>query len=748
MKKKTMMYFIKKTLVTFVLMITVLLLIGCGKKEYTISYQLNGGNCEQLITVYRAGEAVELPIPELSNYTFLGWYSNGVLFNEFTEGNLELEAKWIHDLEMFDENYFVYDGTVKKMVIDVTLPDIYEVSYKNNENTNVGKYYVMATLKDKTGKVVKTLKNTMIIDVPKNEEFAKEMDDLLIEMFEGDQLSVNFFFKDYSLYGIEHSEAKLSHFDMSTYEEDVIENEEFIKKLKAYDVDTLNLEQKDCLEYILYLFENSSKYTEEMNYMTNGYLGSYLGYQANLPLELAEYKFYTEQDVIDFLGYLEDAPAAFKTYFDFTVAQAEKGYGMTDTVISNVVSQCEKFVEIKETNYLIDIFNDKVDAVDFLSDDKKAEYKVRAKELIQGSLTDAYKYIQDNLPTLKGKATNTGGLARFGEEGKKLYEIMLQGELGFKDLTGDQAIEYIEGKLIKYYDLMNAVERDAQTKGGSIYLTFSNVTEGNIKYSTYKYDELLGYYKEAADKFVPPLKTQPEISINYVPKSLEENFSPACYFVSPLDVKNKESIYLNGAYTDDYNYVFITMAHEGYPGHLYQYSYAKELDIHNIRKVIRNSGYTEGWATYMEINAYDFAVGFDTEGHQLAVEYMKYSDIFWGLINVRIDLGIHYEGWTIKQLVNYMNDFFGYPSSAGYQASNLRPAFNQMVEIPTNVSKYFYAFSLLNDMREKAVEELGDSYNEVLFNKCLLDYGALHLEMLQEKVDEFIADQKALASLQ
>ena len=99
-----------------------------------------------------------------------------------------------------------------------------------------------------------------------------------------------------------------------------------------------------------------------MNYMTNGYLGSYLGYQCNLPLELAEYKFRNEDDVKDWISLCNSTETAFKTYITFTEKQAEKGYAMPDFVIDNVVSQCEEFVNIKETNYLIDIFNDKVDA--------------------------------------------------------------------------------------------------------------------------------------------------------------------------------------------------------------------------------------------------------------------------------------------------------------------------------------------------------------------------------------------------
>ena len=712
--------------------------------EYTIEYDLDGGSCKGLVEKYESGQEIKLPIPKRTNYTFLGWYQDETLITVAKNADLKLKAKWINDAEFFRDNYFTYDGTEKVMELGVELPDFYQVEYQDNKNTNVGKYYSLAKLKDQEGNVVKTIKNIMVIDIVKNEEFEELMDQLLIDMFSGDQLSINFFFKDYSLYGLEHAEAKLARADMTGFAESLEENEEFINELKSFDVNTLSIEQKDCLEFALYLFENSNKYTEEMNYMTNGYLGSYLGYQANLPLELSEYKFYTEQDVIDFLGYLADAPDAFKSYYDFTVKQAEKGYGMINVAIDNVISQCEKFVEIKEENYLIDIFNDKVDLCDFLDDAKKEEYKAKAKELIQGPLTDAYAYIQENLPALKDKAIHQGGLAQFGDEGKELYEIMLQGELGYKDLTGDEAIEYIEEKLEFYYDKLNNYGERVNNLSTVDYRAFFNVYQGVKQYSNYKYEELLGYFQSVADKFVPSLNTQPEISINYVPKSLEENFSPACYFVSPLDVKNKESIYLNGKYTTDYNYVFTTMAHEGYPGHLYQYCYAKELDIHDVRKVIRNSGYTEGWATYMEFNALDFATNIYSKGEKLAVQYIEASDILNGLLSVRFDLAIHYEGMTLTELTMWMNDFF---DDGTYTDADLVDSYNQLVEIPTNSVQYFYAHALILDMYDEAKEELGDSFNEVAFNKCLLDYGALPLEMVEAKVDEFIADQKILNGL-
>ena len=97
-----------------------------------------------------------------------------------------------------------------------------------------------------------------------------------------------------------------------------------------------------------------------MGYMSNGYLGSYLGYQANLPLDLAEYKFRNEQDIIDFLEYMEFSLPSFQSYYQFSVKQNEYGYGLSDTAIDNVVSQCEKFVAEQENHYLIEIFKERL----------------------------------------------------------------------------------------------------------------------------------------------------------------------------------------------------------------------------------------------------------------------------------------------------------------------------------------------------------------------------------------------------
>ena len=637
----------------------------------------------------------------------------------------------------------IADGNAHQLeLVGDELPEGYTVTYNQNSFTEVGKYYVTGTIKDDKGQAYQTVYGILTIDSPKNEEFETFTEELLVAIFEEDQMSINFFFNDPSKYGLEHYEATISEAYMGDYEEGLKDIYNILEEMEKFDQATLSSEQKDTYEIVYRYFEYMTNITENMNYMTNGYLGSYLGYQCNLPLELAEYKFRNEDDVKDWISLCNSTEAAFKTYITFTEKQAEMGYAMPDFVIDNVVSQCEEFVNIKETNYLIDIFNDKVDETTFLTAEEKTAYKELAKAAIQGPLTNAYQYIAETLPSLKGKSTVYGGLGAFGEEGKAYYDLMLQNVLGYQDITGQDAITYLEKKLRGVNANLNRIITQwnslATTSSAEYYRFYSAVVDGTPYFSELAPEELLAIFEEKAKELVPDLNMDINTTVKLVPESLQDNFSPAAYFVSPLDETKNESIYLNPKYLEDKNYIFTTLAHEGYPGHLYQRVYSKGLGLNPLRLVIRNSGYTEGWATYVELKAYDFVDNYASEGLQLALEYLKCNDIYNGLINVRLDLAINYEGQTLKEFTATLNDLVGDPDA--YTTATAKPIYEQLIETPTNSAEYFFAWCKMDDMHSRAVTALGDLFNEVEFNTVLLSLSSAPLDMYEEVIDEYIKD--------
>lgn len=83
--------------------------------------------------------------------------------------------------------------------------------------------------------------------------------------------------------------------------------------------------------------------------------------------------------------------------------------------------------------------------------------------------------------------------------------------------------------------------------------------------------------------------------MKYVDKSLEEHISPAFYLTTPLDAYQDNVIYLNGNAKYDLTKAFTTIAHEGYPGHLYQNCFYQSQNPLPVRSVVNIGGYTEGW---------------------------------------------------------------------------------------------------------------------------------------------------------
>ena len=360
-----------------------------------------------------------------------------------------------------------------------------------------------------------------------------------------------------------------------------------------------------------------------------------------------------------------------------------------------------------------------------------------AKAAIVGNMTDAYQYLADNLPNLKDKATIDGGLAQYGEEGLAYYEIQMENVLGVEDFDSEEAMKFLERKVNSVYNEIMDVISNAQRLSSNEYNKFVAAATGmGPNYSNYTFDELIEYFEEVSKQLVPELDEMPEITIKNVPDSLVDSFSPAAYFVSPIDETRFESIYLNPRYTSDYNYIFTTLAHEGYPGHLYQNVYTKSLDINDVRKVIRCKGYMEGWATYVEQEAYYFATNYTSQAQRYALQYNELNNAYGLFINALCDLAIHYKGYNLEEFAAYLSKVLGYE----YSTSDAEPIYQQLAEIPTNMSMYAISYAILDELNNLAEDKLGELFDEVAFNKVILDSGAAPFDMVIENVYEYIND--------
>lgn len=611
--------------------------------------------------------------------------------------------------------------------------------------------------------MVKRLKNTFLIIIicicsllfcgceVMEEVFDYELDpstfdgytnELLITLVGGDELTCNYYFADREKYGLDYYEPKLPTPSVTSVTGLAAINLIF-GQVKNYDYDKLNEDQKMTYNILVNLIDGINAETTEMSYLDNNYLGSYLGYQAQLPLLLTEYNFRTKRDIENYLKYLKLIPETFETYYNFEVEKAEKGYGMPDFVIAKVKNQCTNFISgiDNQSTFMFNVVKNKINECDFLTQMEKVDYIALNKSYIEDYVKKGYQFIESNIDSLKGKAKNNEGLAGFytaeGDDiGKQYYELMFKDAVGY-DISCEDAITYVENKMTEYLDDYIAVNKQINANQ-SIASQLDLILDNKVFFMDKTPEEQLELYKTLILDDFPSLSVEPTIVVNYIDESMQENFSPAAYMTSPIDEITTESIYLNPAdiylfddnknKTDtlDYNYLYNTLAHEGLPGHLYQTAYFKSLDVNPIRKVLKNSGYVEGWATYTENYVYKYLKGkFDP----LIIKYMIANTNFTSAFYSRLDLGIHYEGWSLEETYNFMKTYLNIGDM-----ESIRPAYEQLVEIPTNYQKYMFTYLKFADMYEKVSEHLGDEFNAKDYHKTILDCGPAPLKYVEDVV--------------
>lgn len=567
-------------------------------------------------------------------------------------------------------------------------------------------------------------------------------------LFNGDELSCNYYFKESENFGLSHYEPSLPTPGSSSALSKIVLNLYF-GQIKSYDYNKLSFDQKMTYNIIVNLLDNINKQSPEMSYMSNDYLGSYLGYQAQLPLLLMRYNLRNELDVINYFKFLDLIPATFKNYVDYEIKKANAGYGMPDFVIEKVIGQCESFLKDinsdENLHFMIESMNERLDQLSFLTIEQKENYKEINVQKVRGPMAEGYAYIRDNLVSLKGKATNNMGLAYYvtsdGQEiGKEYYQYLFNKTTGYDD-TIEEAISYIDSKL-KEFEKELIVYRNYALENPSFYENVQNVQLMNDSI-----ENQIAYYQKAIDGYYPAITSDIKINVDFVAKAMEDYFSPAAYMISPIDEYENEFIYLNRSsiYIDvldtetgelksvlDYNYLFTTLAHEGIPGHLYQNVYFKSQDANIIRKTIRSSGYLEGWAVYSEHFVYELLKNDPNNTiDEMVINYLMFNDDFSGAINSRVDMGIHYEGWTIDQTYEFLSKYYN------LTYDKVKTIFERLVEVPTNSQTYYYTYFKICDLRKMVEETQGENFDLLEFHTILLNCGPVPLKYVDSYLKEY-----------
>ncbi len=561
-------------------------------------------------------------------------------------------------------------------------------------------------------------------------DFGEYTDRLFATIIGNDELTIHYLFKDKEALGIKETSLSLPTPGSSSALGRLIINLYF-GPMANYNYDELDFDQKMTYNVILNLLDRINEKVGDMVYLDNNYLGSYLGYQAQLPILFAEYRFDCLDDVYNYFGLLELVPETFEEYYNYEVKKSEAGYGMPDFVIDKVIDQCHEFIASGENHFLITTFPSRLDTLN-LPDEQRAELIEQNKSKVLNDVCSGYRYIEENLGNLKGQATNNLGLYHYRhlqddgtyyELGQEYYKYLFKQATGYED-DMEEAIAYMQNhldQLVAEIRSLQAEDEEIKEKAAAVVLMDDTPAEQ------------MEYYKTLLPGHFPVIEHWPTINIKDVDPSMEDHFSPAAYISSAIDDYSQESIFLNQKKINgDYNYLYTTLGHEGIPGHMYQNIYFKTQDVNKIRKVLKSSGYQEGWATYVELYMYNFVTGVDEN----VISYLKDYDILNGVLTARLDMGIHYEGWDQAQTKEYLERYFG-----SYTDERIQKIYEQLVEVPTNSQTYFYTYFKIQDMYDRTKLALGESFDPTEFHQVILDCGPVPLRFVEVVVDEYISSK-------
>lgn len=547
-------------------------------------------------------------------------------------------------------------------------------------------------------------------------QFKEFIDQLFIDEVSSDTISLHYTLKNPSAYGLGDMEPKMYSIDMSTIEQDEQEIKDTLAQLAKFKYELLTSEQQ--------LIYKMLKSYMELNLSSSGleYYGTYLdtisGVQSNMPINFSEYKFCVEKDVTDYLALMNQFPTFFTQVLDYEQARIDKGLGLSDKTLNEAVTQCEQFISVLgDDNIMITTFGDRLDELG-IDETKRADYVAQNRKAFDEKIVPAYKDMITRLKSFLGKGKNKGGLSNF-EQGKAYYEFL---------------VAYYTGSSKTVMEMMNLLDRDYNGIYKSLLkvyesdpLAYNYFYDTGLTYSTNDPTEQLDYLINAISTDYPALNNA-SFKIKYVHKSLESVMSPAFYMIPPIDAYNDNVIYINRGSTDT-SAQFSTLAHEGYPGHLYQTVYFNSTNPHPIRNVITFDGYVEGWATYAELDSYNM-YHFDKYASGLAS--MGQITTKLGLnVSCRIDIGVNYQSWTVDKVASYLRE-------KGLDGSIAQDIFDSVVNSPATYLKYYIGYLEISALRSNAQQKLGDKFNAKDFHTALLNVGPCQFQFVSEAIDAYI----------
>ena len=553
-------------------------------------------------------------------------------------------------------------------------------------------------------------------------EASKKLHELDEEIFkEGktDIISMVFDVEDPEKLGMEWPEAGINPWSPDDEGKAHEFNLHVIETLNDIDWDSLELEDQILYDTMLRDYQLSEE-MYGMDYYTSS-LNSLTGENMELPIIFATMGFDDQADVERYLTMLNDVKPYYESAFEYEKLRAEQGKSRPDEILDDLIKSLKTIYENHDGNYMYTTFDERINAMD-LDDATKKDLIARNKEILDNSFFPAYEELAKNMETLRGTAKTSGKLCEM-DGGKEFYEKYFQLRSG-TNLTIAEAKKQLE-------DIVQQEYMDFYAKLYQLSPEQMNqVMEGTTNITTGSFESDIEFCKEAIKTDFPDIGDV-KYTVYHVPKELSENLSPAAYMTTPVDDFNKNVLMIN-EYSDGLGDMLTTVAHEAFPGHLFEAVY----HMQNMKSYYQKGGttaYKEGWSTYSENYIMKLTTDFDIDVYNCMNVYMELLNYH---MQAYIDICVHYDGWSRDDVVKYANTYF---PGAGEEVAGF--FYNRVLEIPCYVTPYCFGNLNCTKIIEDAFAQYGSQYSASEIHAAYLDMGPGSFDILAKYMPQFVEKQ-------
>lgn len=482
-----------------------------------------------------------------------------------------------------------------------------------------------------------------------------------------------------------------------------------LSSLQEFDPGTLSSENALTFKILDTYLKNASTGTDYLLYQEP--LGPVSGIHTQLPVLLSEYSFYDTQDVETYLALLKETPSYFDSVIRFEQKKAASGLFMPDYQADSVLDTCQSFIDMGKENYLVSTFNERIASLDLLHENKKDSFQKENMKLVTEEIYPAYQNLITAIKSLKGKGMNEQGLSHF-PYGKKYYEYLVRQTTGCNESISRLRL-MTRAQILEDLSAMQKV----------LFPADAALTQASVLEQTSPDSMLDDLRSKITDTF--PEIPDVDFQVKYVPESMQDYLSPAFYMIPAIDNLTENVIYINNGQTASGLNLYTTLAHEGYPGHLYQTVYFSASEPDPIRSILDFGGYVEGWATYAEMMSYYLAPLPKTEASLL----QKNSSVILGLYALA-DMGIHYDGWSVTDTVRFFSDY-------GINDPNaVQSVYKLIIGSPANYLKYYIGYLKFYELKKEMADALGNQFSQKEFHRAVLDVGPAPFEIVYDEVEK------------